>query len=178
MESKNGLDSKQLEKNLFQYNSFKDYITSNINSLEEKMLSKLTSSFKAPLSEVYYVDYSDPKNRRIRAKKEISRGDLITVSMPLSSTINSKNYAIYCHFCYKKSASLKQCSNCQFALYCNGDCQRCHWKEHKLLCKLLKSYQNPLFSTPSLVNLTPLIYGKTKVNLIYFRVGKMKIGGA
>jgi hypothetical protein len=36
--------------------------------------------------------------------------------------------------CGKDMASMK-CSRCQAVRYCNADCQRLHWAEHKKACK-------------------------------------------
>jgi hypothetical protein len=41
-----------------------------------------------------------------------------------------------CWYCKKLSATkIKKCGNCHLALYCNGECQRNHWRIHKLDCK-------------------------------------------
>ena len=34
-----------------------------------------------------------------------------------------------------ESQSLHKCSRCKSAAYCNRDCQRLHWKEHKAVCQ-------------------------------------------
>ena len=40
-----------------------------------------------------------------------------------------------CSFCRQFSATLKKCARCQKAKYCGKECQRMHWKLHKLVCK-------------------------------------------
>lgn len=41
-----------------------------------------------------------------------------------------------CQGCLKKSdTKLLCCGRCQFAYYCNSECQRSDWKVHKALCK-------------------------------------------
>ncbi|KAI1782464.1 hypothetical protein LXA43DRAFT_905708 [Ganoderma leucocontextum] len=49
---------------------------------------------------------------------------------------------VSCHHCGKgyisKSTArtpLKQCTGCAVALYCNRDCQRAAWAEHKIFCR-------------------------------------------
>jgi len=40
----------------------------------------------------------------------------------------------YCHNPAKEGESLKLCSRCKKVQYCGQDCQKNHWKEHKLEC--------------------------------------------
>ena len=40
-----------------------------------------------------------------------------------------------CSYCFKKSGSLKKCTLCHAAQYCDKECQTKHWKIHKLQCK-------------------------------------------
>lgn len=42
-----------------------------------------------------------------------------------------------CGFCDKKAAKgteLRRCTRCKCTFYCNGDCQKAHWKDHKINC--------------------------------------------
>lgn len=42
-----------------------------------------------------------------------------------------------CGFCDKKAAKgaeLKRCTRCKCTFYCGADCQRSHWKDHKINC--------------------------------------------
>ncbi|CAN0459269.1 unnamed protein product, partial [Ectocarpus sp. 12 AP-2014] len=32
-------------------------------------------------------------------------------------------------------AKFKVCSRCQVAMYCSGECQKAHWKTHKMECR-------------------------------------------
>ena len=42
----------------------------------------------------------------------------------------------WCGNCGKKGGeSLSTCSRCKSAFYCSKDCQKTHWKVHKLRCK-------------------------------------------
>jgi hypothetical protein len=41
-----------------------------------------------------------------------------------------------CDYCNNKSdLNLELCSKCMSCLYCNQECQRNHWSEHKKVCK-------------------------------------------
>ena len=40
-------------------------------------------------------------------------------------------------FSCKKNGSLKKCTRCFTAAYCNSECQKQHWKKHKCSCRLL-----------------------------------------
>ena len=39
-----------------------------------------------------------------------------------------------CAQCFQESAKLKACSKCHTVYYCNKECQKKHWKEHKKTC--------------------------------------------
>jgi hypothetical protein len=39
-----------------------------------------------------------------------------------------------CDACSIQTADLKKCSRCHLTFYCGRECQRRHWKEHKLAC--------------------------------------------
>lgn len=44
-----------------------------------------------------------------------------------------------CATCSAAPAKLLRCSGCQSVWYCGSDCQRAHWKSHKVDCKRLKA---------------------------------------
>jgi hypothetical protein len=44
-----------------------------------------------------------------------------------------------CHHCGKECKSIKKCSVCGQALYCNKECQRADWKPHKIFCSVRQS---------------------------------------
>ena len=39
-----------------------------------------------------------------------------------------------CHSCGKSQTDIKKCSRCNYALYCNRECQKNHWESHKQMC--------------------------------------------
>ena len=39
----------------------------------------------------------------------------------------------------RPSWQMKKCSGCRVAAYCNPECQYAHWKDHKFLCKLVRT---------------------------------------
>lgn len=39
-----------------------------------------------------------------------------------------------CDQCLKVFAKLKKCSRCQAVQFCSVECQKTHWKKHKLVC--------------------------------------------
>ncbi|KAJ7629676.1 hypothetical protein DFH06DRAFT_708099 [Mycena polygramma] len=43
----------------------------------------------------------------------------------------------HCSGCGSVSAVLRKCSRCQKTKYCNSDCQRKHWKDHRQMCVLV-----------------------------------------
>ncbi|KAJ3085032.1 hypothetical protein HK102_000375 [Quaeritorhiza haematococci] len=41
----------------------------------------------------------------------------------------------FCSFCGNRSANLQKCTGCSRARYCDANCQKGHWKEHKGQCE-------------------------------------------
>ncbi|MDR3548163.1 MAG: zinc finger MYND domain-containing protein [Candidatus Pacebacteria bacterium] len=151
------------------YNSFLDLVNNAIVDIEKKMVEDMYAAApKIPhtdpllFGDNYYVDFTDSKNRRVRARRNISKGELLLSVKPIVASLDVKNYQKRCHYCFKKSAVLKECSMCHFAMYCHIDCQRAHWSEHRLLCGIIKKssgYINAR-SVPSLVYIVSTLYWK------------------
>ncbi|KAI0697305.1 hypothetical protein C8T65DRAFT_26176 [Cerioporus squamosus] len=40
-----------------------------------------------------------------------------------------------CSWCSCRTAKVRKCSRCQDAWYCDAQCQRAHWPQHKLVCR-------------------------------------------
>ncbi|KAI0634784.1 hypothetical protein C8Q77DRAFT_654669 [Trametes polyzona] len=50
--------------------------------------------------------------------------------------ISMNNVALYrCSWCGNPSAVLRKCGGCWKTRYCDGQCQKKHWPEHKTVCK-------------------------------------------
>jgi hypothetical protein len=47
----------------------------------------------------------------------------------------------FCHYC-NESGPMMKCARCQAAHYCNAECQKLDWKEHKIKCKPLSDAQS------------------------------------
>ncbi|RZF37970.1 hypothetical protein LSTR_LSTR005470 [Laodelphax striatellus] len=73
-------------------------------------------------------------------KNKIKPGEVLLVAEPFVATLSSKFRTERCDYCFQPSQLLK-CSACQYVYYCNNDCQRYAWKEHKGECKNLKRIQ-------------------------------------
>jgi hypothetical protein len=56
-----------------------------------------------------------------------------------------------CSSCLKSSVDLKSCMKCLMARYCNAECQKAHWSEHKLDCNMLHEV-----ATVTRINRSPL----------------------
>ena len=69
----------------------------------------------------YHKDHMTLCEKKSKLKSETSIS---------SNTLSPKQ----CGYCLKSSAHLRKCSHCHSVLYCNQDCQKKHWKEHKTLC--------------------------------------------
>ena len=169
MEPKESYRPNKFDENFIKYNSFLDLVNNAISDIEKKMLDDMHATVpKMPhtdpvlFSDAFYVDFADSKNRKVRARKNISKGDLILSVKPVVATLTTKNYQKRCHYCFKKSSTLKECSMCHFSMYCQLECQRSHWSEHRLMCSIIKkssSFINPR-SVPSLIYIVSPLYWK------------------
>ena len=54
--------------------------------------------------------------------------------MPISTSTPASSAQFKCAHCDTTSEKMQRCSRCQFAHYCNRECQRAHWPQHKLQC--------------------------------------------
>lgn len=63
----------------------------------------------------------------------------------LTELINNKRFEIDvieyfpCNNCKKKSDKIKKCSRCLLAWYCDAECQKNDWVNHKFKCKISES---------------------------------------
>ncbi len=48
-----------------------------------------------------------------------------------------------CSHCGKAAQNLKKCSGCRQVRYCNAECQRAHWPQHKKDCRGLAKQDQP-----------------------------------
>lgn len=52
-----------------------------------------------------------------------------------STTEKTNSQRKICAFCEKEPPKPMTCGRCQLVRYCDPDCQKAHWKIHKLVCK-------------------------------------------
>ncbi|KAJ7253706.1 hypothetical protein B0H12DRAFT_1116271 [Mycena haematopus] len=57
----------------------------------------------------------------------------------LAAFSNSSVELFQCSWCRNPSAILRKCAGCSKARYCDGSCQKSHWKEHKRNCSAKNS---------------------------------------
>ncbi|KAI1784357.1 hypothetical protein LXA43DRAFT_1042935 [Ganoderma leucocontextum] len=53
----------------------------------------------------------------------------------LDSILNENTQLYRCSWCTNPSAILRKCSGCGKTRYCDAQCQKLHWREHKRPCK-------------------------------------------
>ncbi len=89
-----------------------------------------------PREEVFEVfDSAELKGRGLRALKSFTPGDKVLESIPLVFVLSNSVRGQCCDLCFAKSEELQRCSNCKFARYCNRECQKSAWKDHKIECE-------------------------------------------
>lgn len=88
-------------------------------------------------AEVFEIfDSGEQKGRGLRASKSLTPGDKVLESTPLVYVLCNSVRGLCCDFCFAKSEDLQRCSKCKFARYCNRECQKSAWKDHKNECEL------------------------------------------
>lgn len=88
-------------------------------------------------AEVFEIfDSGEQKGRGLRASKSLTPGDKVLESTPLVYVLCNSVRGLCCDFCFAKSEDLQRCSKCKFARYCNRECQKSAWKDHKTECEL------------------------------------------
>ncbi|XP_058165379.1 histone-lysine N-methyltransferase SMYD3 isoform X2 [Dasypus novemcinctus] len=75
----------------------------------------------------------------LRALASLRPGDLLFRSDPLAYTVCKGSRGVVCDRCLLGKEKLLRCSQCQVAKYCNAQCQKKAWQDHKRECKCLRS---------------------------------------
>ena len=66
----------------------------------------------------------------------------ITILSILQETMENTEATTKCDNCKNIDSSLKRCAKCKSAAYCDRDCQKAHWKQHKKDCGRLAGGKN------------------------------------
>jgi len=90
---------------------------------------------------------SEDKGRGLRAKQDVKAGTLLLPGIPFAYVLNAETAPSNCHRCLATPAAaasdapaptLRTCSKCKFALYCDQNCQKSAWPDHKTECAAIK----------------------------------------
>lgn len=90
---------------------------------------------------------SEDKGRGLRAKEDVKAGTLLLPGIPFAYVLNAETAPSNCHRCLATPAAaasdapaptLRSCSKCKFALYCDQNCQKAAWPDHKTECAAIK----------------------------------------
>jgi len=82
---------------------------------------------------------TDGKGRGVRVTDKVSAGQLVMSSTSFAYVLDMRNVVAACHCCLQSSdpTQLKSCAKCKFAKYCNEECQKNAWNDHKMECGAL-----------------------------------------
>merc|ERR1712121_439060 len=80
---------------------------------------------------------SEDKGRGLRAKEDVKAGTLLLPGIPFAYVLNAETAPSNCHRCLA-TPTLRTCSKCKFALYCDQNCQKAAWPDHKTECAAIK----------------------------------------
>ncbi|KZS92401.1 hypothetical protein SISNIDRAFT_455579 [Sistotremastrum niveocremeum HHB9708] len=121
---------------------------SRVRTILCKMLPKAASQWNIFVERTARKDLDDPESEfnddpladtsvTIDLYSEVIRHRYKAVDDPVTITgINDKKIKFYCcSYCEYSTAALRKCGRCGVARYCDAECQRKAWKDHKLVCK-------------------------------------------
>lgn len=79
------------------------------------------------------------RGRALVARRALAPGDTIMDRVPPYTFGIDHEFASVCHYCLtnRDEESLQRCSRCREARYCNRECQRQGWAEHKADCAIM-----------------------------------------
>lgn len=80
-------------------------------------------------------NYGKLRGRGLRALKSSKPGDNILESAPVFFVLSNNVRGQCCDMCFTQGGDLQRCSKCKFARYCDRQCQKKDWKEHKIECE-------------------------------------------
>ena len=80
-------------------------------------------------------NYGKLRGRGLRALKSSKPGDNILESTPVVFVLSNNVRGQCCDMCFTQGGDLQRCSKCKFARYCDRQCQKKDWKEHKIECE-------------------------------------------
>uniref|UniRef100_A0A3P8VBY6 [histone H3]-lysine(4) N-trimethyltransferase n=1 Tax=Cynoglossus semilaevis TaxID=244447 RepID=A0A3P8VBY6_CYNSE len=81
---------------------------------------------------------SPGKGNGVRANVALRRGQLVLSAEPLACCVSNRVRSQVCHHCFSWGETLKRCSQCKAARYCNAMCQKQAWSIHRRECKSLQ----------------------------------------
>ncbi|KZV72067.1 SET domain-containing protein [Peniophora sp. CONT] len=75
--------------------------------------------------------------RGVYVTKGLAPGEIAFVARPHVHVLSTRNLASYCSACALPGESLRRCTTCKVAHYCDADCQNRDWSLHKKECQAL-----------------------------------------
>lgn len=84
------------------------------------------------------IFYSSDRGRGLKCSSPIRRGTVLMSSEPFVYLLSNEQKGIRCDHCFQKQETLLRCSGCKFMRYCDKNCQKGAWAQHKQECAALK----------------------------------------
>ena len=100
--------------------------------------------FDTTFNSSHYLTLASDPGKQLEYLTYVKNGDPSTVdtALPVSAAAASKPSMTRCAYCGKGEADgvkLLLCSRCRNVKYCDRECQKAHWPEHKLTCTSKRS---------------------------------------
>uniref|UniRef100_A0A0N5B0P3 MYND-type domain-containing protein n=1 Tax=Syphacia muris TaxID=451379 RepID=A0A0N5B0P3_9BILA len=86
---------------------------------------------------------------------------------PFAYTLFNEYLGNHCWYCLSESTSLKRCTGCSCAYFCNQECHLLGWKDHKIECKGLRNLS-------TIPNIEVRLLGRIVVRFKAIKQGKDK----
>ena len=102
----------------------------------------------------FNLDFSNSKNRVIRASAKIKQYSIVMEAKSLFHTVLMKNSQNFCENCLSNTKIRLKCGGCEQISYCNSECQKSDWIDtHKITCKIYKMLKLKGFTPTSFFKL-------------------------
>ena len=82
-------------------------------------------------------DVQQGKGRCVFLESAAVTGSVLISSIPIVYAILQSDLENRCSHCCVKSSTLMRCGRCRCVKYCDAECQKMGWQQHKVECKLL-----------------------------------------
>ncbi|XP_013780220.1 histone-lysine N-methyltransferase SMYD3-like [Limulus polyphemus] len=71
-------------------------------------------------------------------RSKTKKGSLLLSSQPFVHILDKNQRAKRCEYCFQGITTVFRCSSCRYVYYCNKECQKLAWIDHKRECNNIR----------------------------------------